>query len=31
MMNGVVIHTVGDRWAATPGGEPALSFEMEAL
>jgi len=30
MMNGVVIHTVGDRWAATPGG-PTPSFEMEAL
>ncbi|MGB7160198.1 MAG: pyruvate kinase [Tepidisphaeraceae bacterium] len=31
MMNGVVIHTIGDRWAATPGGADRLSVEMEAL
>jgi pyruvate kinase len=31
MMNGVVIHTVGDRWAATPGAANQVSFEMEAL
>jgi pyruvate kinase len=30
MMNGVVIHTVGDRWTATPGGAAQL-IEMEAL
>ena len=32
MMNGVVIHTVGDRWAATPGAVlDGLDVEVEAL
>ncbi len=32
MMNGVVIHTVGDRWAATPGAiANRVDIELEAL
>jgi pyruvate kinase len=31
MMNGVVIHTIGDRWAATPAAANQVGFEMEAL
>ncbi len=32
MMNGVVIHTVGDRWAATPGAAlGGLDVEVEGL
>jgi len=32
MMNGVVIHTVGDRWAATPGAAANLvNVEVESL